>query len=225
MVGDKAADIAATGAEAVLAGDLGCLLNIAGKLSRLGIAGRGAPRRRGAGRHDRRAPPIGAPQATDRCTPTSHAFKDNARAGLGDPMLAAGARAWRAPGFRRAAAQAIERLPEFEALREDGRAIKDHTLAHLDFYLELYERNVIAAGGQVHWARNAAEARAAVLQHLPRRSAPRSSPRASRWSPRRSRSTITSKRTASPRSRPISANTSSSCATSRRATSSRRRST
>src|SRR5437016_5677883 len=37
MVADKAADIAATGAETVLAGDLGCLLNIAGKLSRLGI--------------------------------------------------------------------------------------------------------------------------------------------------------------------------------------------
>jgi L-lactate dehydrogenase complex protein LldE len=36
MVGDKAADIVATGAKAVLAGDLGCLLNIAGKLSRLG---------------------------------------------------------------------------------------------------------------------------------------------------------------------------------------------
>src|ERR1700680_722124 len=36
MVSDKAADIAATGAEAVLAGDLGCLLNIAGKLARLG---------------------------------------------------------------------------------------------------------------------------------------------------------------------------------------------
>jgi L-lactate dehydrogenase complex protein LldE len=36
MVGDKAADIAATGAEAVLAGDLGCLLNIAGKLARRG---------------------------------------------------------------------------------------------------------------------------------------------------------------------------------------------
>jgi L-lactate dehydrogenase complex protein LldE len=38
MVTDKAQDIAATGADAVLAGDLGCLLNIAGKLSRLGIA-------------------------------------------------------------------------------------------------------------------------------------------------------------------------------------------
>jgi L-lactate dehydrogenase complex protein LldE len=37
MVGDKAADIAATGSQAVLAGDLGCLLNIAGKLSRLGL--------------------------------------------------------------------------------------------------------------------------------------------------------------------------------------------
>jgi len=36
MVGDKAADIDATGAEAVLAGDLGCLLNIAGKLFRDG---------------------------------------------------------------------------------------------------------------------------------------------------------------------------------------------
>jgi L-lactate dehydrogenase complex protein LldE len=36
MVGDKADEIAATGADAVLAGDLGCLLNIAGKLSRQG---------------------------------------------------------------------------------------------------------------------------------------------------------------------------------------------
>jgi L-lactate dehydrogenase complex protein LldE len=37
MVSDKAADIATTGADALLAGELGCLLNIAGKLSRLGI--------------------------------------------------------------------------------------------------------------------------------------------------------------------------------------------
>ena len=34
MVTDKAAEIAATGADAVLAGDLGCLLNMAGKLYR-----------------------------------------------------------------------------------------------------------------------------------------------------------------------------------------------
>jgi L-lactate dehydrogenase complex protein LldE len=36
MAGDKADAVAATGAGAVLAGDLGCLLNIAGKLSRQG---------------------------------------------------------------------------------------------------------------------------------------------------------------------------------------------
>ncbi len=38
MVTDKAQAVAATGAEALLAGDLGCLLNIAGKLSRQGRA-------------------------------------------------------------------------------------------------------------------------------------------------------------------------------------------
>src|SRR4029077_836042 len=36
MVSDKATDIVKTGATAVLAGDLGCLLNIAGKLQRHG---------------------------------------------------------------------------------------------------------------------------------------------------------------------------------------------
>src|SRR3984893_17226699 len=59
---------------------------------------------------------------------------------------------------------AIERLPEFEALREIGRAIRDHTLEHLDFYLELYESRVVASGGKVHWARTPQEACAAVLQ-------------------------------------------------------------
>ena len=36
MVSDKAADIVATGADTVLAGDMGCLLNIAGRLKREG---------------------------------------------------------------------------------------------------------------------------------------------------------------------------------------------
>jgi L-lactate dehydrogenase complex protein LldE len=36
MVSDKTRDIAATGAGTVLAGDMGCLLNIAGRLSREG---------------------------------------------------------------------------------------------------------------------------------------------------------------------------------------------
>lgn len=36
MAGDKTADVAASGAELLLAGDLGCLLNMAGKLTREG---------------------------------------------------------------------------------------------------------------------------------------------------------------------------------------------
>jgi L-lactate dehydrogenase complex protein LldE len=38
MVSEKAADIAATGAGTLLAGDLGCLMNMAGKLQREGSA-------------------------------------------------------------------------------------------------------------------------------------------------------------------------------------------
>ena len=94
--------------------------------------------------------------------PTSRDFPGNARAGLADPVLQRALGLARS-GFPLRRQEAIARLPEFEELREAGRAIKDHTLAHLDFYLELYERNVTAAGGQVHWARDAAEARQAVL--------------------------------------------------------------
>src|SRR5437762_13825886 len=94
--------------------------------------------------------------------PTSHSFPANARAGLADPILQTALGLART-GFPLRRAQAIARLPEFEELREEGRAIKDHTLANLDFYLELYEQNVTAAGGRVHWARTAEEARAAIL--------------------------------------------------------------
>jgi L-lactate dehydrogenase complex protein LldF len=95
--------------------------------------------------------------------PTSHGFPANARVGLADPILQTALGLARS-GFPLRRQQAIERLPEFEELREKGRAIKDHTLAYLDFYLELYEQNVTTAGGRVHWARNAPEARAAVLE-------------------------------------------------------------
>src|SRR5580692_6590878 len=93
---------------------------------------------------------------------TSHNFTGNARRELANPVLRR-ALGMAGTGFPARRAEAIARLPEFEALRDAGKAIKDHTIAHLDFYLELYEKNVTAAGGVVHWARDAAEARAAVL--------------------------------------------------------------
>lgn len=67
-------------------------------------------------------------------------------------------------GFRAKRAVAAERMPEFEALRDAARDMKNHVLAHLDFYLERFEDKVIAAGGQVHWCRDGDEARRTVLK-------------------------------------------------------------
>ena len=94
--------------------------------------------------------------------PTSHAFPAKSRRALADDNLQAAMGMLRR-GFPARRAAAIARLPEFEALRDEGVAIKNHVLQHIDFYLETFERNVIAAGGQVHWCRDAAEARAEVL--------------------------------------------------------------
>ena len=66
-------------------------------------------------------------------------------------------------GFVAARARVKAALPEFEALRRAGRDIKDHALAHLDLYLEAFERNAIAAGSKVHWAATAADACDIVL--------------------------------------------------------------
>jgi L-lactate dehydrogenase complex protein LldF len=48
-------------------------------------------------------------------------------------------------------------IPEWEELRELASKIKEHTLTHLDQYLEEFELNAIKRGAQVHWARDAAE--------------------------------------------------------------------
>ena len=93
---------------------------------------------------------------------TSTKFKANATAALADAGLQK-ALAFSKPQFIARRAAAVANLPEFEALREIGREIKDHTLANLDFYLEQFAANVEAAGGQVHWAADADEARAIVL--------------------------------------------------------------
>ncbi|MEU8401309.1 lactate utilization protein B [Nonomuraea sp. NPDC048892] len=52
----------------------------------------------------------------------------------------------------------VAELPDWQELRAAGKAIKDHTLRHLDRYLVQLETAVTGAGGTVHWARDAAEA-------------------------------------------------------------------
>lgn len=96
-------------------------------------------------------------------TITSPAFKDNARAALADKQLQR-ALSEVAPGLaaRRGAARAG--LPEFEALRDRGRDIKNHTLAHLDLYLEEFERKAIGAGSKVHFAPKAEDARQIIAK-------------------------------------------------------------
>ncbi len=64
MVTDKAKDIEATGADTLLAGDLGCLLNMAGKLTRRGGAVRCRHVAEVLADMTAEAPPIGAPESS-----------------------------------------------------------------------------------------------------------------------------------------------------------------
>ncbi len=94
---------------------------------------------------------------------TSPEFKQNARRSLADAGLQK-ALAFSKPQFMARRSAAVANLPEFERLRDIGRDIKNHTLANLDFYLERFAAQVEAAGGHVHWASTADEARDIVLQ-------------------------------------------------------------
>ena len=84
-------------------------------------------------------------------------FQDRAKQALQDASLQR-ALAKARGGFVDHRQDAIDALPEFDAIRDAARDIKNHVLANLDGYLELYEQQVIENGGQVHWARDAEEA-------------------------------------------------------------------
>ncbi|KAA5604315.1 iron-sulfur cluster-binding protein [Roseospira marina] len=93
---------------------------------------------------------------------TSRRFKDNVRGAVNDANLRQSLATMKT-GFRVKRGLAVAALPEFEALREAGKAIKTHTLEHLDHYLEHFEARVLERGGHVHWAPDAETARRAVL--------------------------------------------------------------
>jgi L-lactate dehydrogenase complex protein LldF len=64
--------------------------------------------------------------------------------------------------------RAFAELPDAEAVRDRGRAIRLQTLARLDHYLEQFAANVERHGGRVHWAEDAAAARNVILDILKR---------------------------------------------------------
>jgi L-lactate dehydrogenase complex protein LldF len=57
----------------------------------------------------------------------------------------------------------LAEVPDVEAMRDHFKAVRSATLARLADHLETFERNATAAGAQVHWAADGAEARQIVL--------------------------------------------------------------
>ncbi len=77
-------------------------------------------------------------------------------------------------GFDGTRREAIAEVSEetWEDWRQQARRIKEHTIGHLDYYLAMLERNVVAAGGQVHFAADANQANA-IVSDIARRNAVR----------------------------------------------------
>ena len=184
MLADKMRSVLDTQAEVCTAGDSSCLMHIGGGLSRLqtgtrtvhlaeilasvpqtpGVASPGAPSA-GAARCGPGRCPVSAP--TFLGLPTAprgvgHLRGDDpfpvaARRALADTQLRRNlGKATRTIRAKRAAV--VGELPDWEALRDAGQAVKAGAMAHLDRYLEQLEEQVTARGGVVHWARDANEA-------------------------------------------------------------------
>src|SRR5215472_2851027 len=99
---------------------------------------------------------------TDYARHEHHDFVNAARAALADvPLQAALVRLTETlmAGNRRGYAA----LADSSALRDHAKRVKEHTLAHLDRYLEQLEASVVKLGGKVHWATDADEARRIIV--------------------------------------------------------------
>jgi L-lactate dehydrogenase complex protein LldF len=89
-------------------------------------------------------------------------FPEAAREALANPQLRRNLRN-ATTTIRDKRARVVAEVPDWEELRDAGRAIKAGVMHRLDEYLLQFEAAVVAAGGRVHWARDADEANAVVL--------------------------------------------------------------
>ncbi|MEU8129025.1 LutB/LldF family L-lactate oxidation iron-sulfur protein [Micromonospora sp. NPDC049049] len=90
-------------------------------------------------------------------------FPTAARPAVADPQLRANLhRATRTIRAKRA--RVVDEVPDWEALRAAGSAIKADVQRRLPELLEQFEASVTAAGATVHWARDAAEACRIVVE-------------------------------------------------------------
>jgi L-lactate dehydrogenase complex protein LldF len=90
-------------------------------------------------------------------------FPEAARVELANAQLRANLRN-ATDTIRAKRALVVGEVPDWEALRDAGRAVKADVMARLDEYLVQFEAAVEAAGGNLHWARDAAEANAIVVE-------------------------------------------------------------
>jgi len=65
---------------------------------------------------------------------------------------------------RRTDVVSADALPDYQELRTQANAIKKHAIENLDYYLEEFERNVAAHGGQVVYCKDATEVSDFVLK-------------------------------------------------------------
>ena len=118
--------------------------------------------------------PIPDPTADDLLhpaqTPTQHpdplltnTLKERADKALHDDYLRS-AVAFTTDRLRGRKAESTADLGDWEEWRERGREIRTHTIAHLDYYLDQFSRNMESNGAKVHFAADAKEAQQIVLK-------------------------------------------------------------
>jgi L-lactate dehydrogenase complex protein LldF len=95
--------------------------------------------------------------------PKSNEFSTESTKAIADPQLQEALSVLRVQSIPNRL-KAAKNLPEFEALRDRARDLKNHILGHLDQYLLQFEEQVKASGGEVHWCSDAEAARQTVLR-------------------------------------------------------------
>jgi L-lactate dehydrogenase complex protein LldF len=94
---------------------------------------------------------------------TASPFPIAARAALGNAQLRSNVR-HATEVIQDKRGRVVGEKNDWEALREAGRQIREHTLRYLDTYLLQFEESCTRAGGHVHWARDAEEARQIIVR-------------------------------------------------------------
>ena len=158
MLEEKIAAVLNTKAEACTACDNSCLMHIEGALHRQKTGVRTVHLAEILASEE--GDLVSAAGLDPKTAPT---FPMAAKTALGDTQLRRNVR-HATDVIQAKRARVVGEMPDWQDLREAGKQIRQHTMENLDFYLEEFEANCTRAGGVVHWARDAEEARRIVVE-------------------------------------------------------------